>query len=56
MRNTSTDNFEAIAQDAVTALIAAALTTKMMGETELAHGINDKAADLIDRAIALVGR
>jgi hypothetical protein len=55
MSNTSTDNFERIAQDAVSALIAAALTLKLMGETDLARAINDSAADCIDRAIALGG-
>jgi hypothetical protein len=55
MSNTSTDNFERIAQDAVSALIAAALTLKLMGEKELAASIADSASKCIDRAIALGG-
>jgi hypothetical protein len=55
MNNTSTDNFEAIAKDAVAALTAAALTLKLIGERELASAIADSARDCIDRAIALGG-
>jgi hypothetical protein len=55
MRNTSSDNFEAIAKDAVMALTAAALTLKLIGEKELASAIAEKASQCVDRAIALGG-
>jgi hypothetical protein len=53
MSNTSTDNFERIAQDAVQALAAAVLTLRIMGENELARAISDEAEALCIRAIAL---
>jgi hypothetical protein len=53
MSNTSNDNFEAIAKDAVAALIATVLTLRIIGEEELSRAISDAAEDFCDRAIAL---
>lgn len=54
----NTDNFEAIAQDAVAALISVAVTLKLLGNKEyqeLAYALADDAEDLCNRAIALGG-
>jgi hypothetical protein len=54
MNNTSKrDNFERIAQDAVSALTAAAITLQIIGENELALAICDTTEALCNRAIAL---
>jgi hypothetical protein len=50
-----TDNFEAIAKDAVSALLAAAITLKLMGESEFANAVNDSARKCIERALTLGG-
>jgi hypothetical protein len=54
----NTDNFEAIAQDAVQALTAAAFTLRLVGDEKyqgLADALADEAAYFCDRAIALGG-
>ena len=51
--NNTTDNFELIAQDAVTSLTAAAITLKMIGIEELATALANDAEALCERAIAL---
>ncbi len=50
-----TDNFELIAKDAVSALTAAVLTLRIMGEDVLAEAISEETLTLVDRAIALGG-
>jgi dsDNA-specific endonuclease/ATPase MutS2 len=58
MRNTSSDNFERIAHEAVVALTSAALTLRITGDEgyqKLATVIAERASALVDRAIALGG-
>ena len=50
-----TDNFEAIAHDAVSALTAVVLTLKITGEDDFAKAVSEAAEKLIDRAIAIGG-
>lgn len=54
--NNQTDNFEAIAKNAVDALVAVTLTLRIMGEDELAAAVADSSLRLIDRAIAIGGK
>lgn len=53
INNTSNDNFERIAQDAVSELIATAFTLRAMGEDDLSLAIAEQAGALCLRAIAL---
>jgi glutamate/tyrosine decarboxylase-like PLP-dependent enzyme len=56
MRNTSSDNFERIAHEAVVALTSTVLTLRITGDEgyqKLADAIAERATELVDRAIAL---